>query len=261
MITSSDDQSWKIFQRDTQAGRLLSRLYGCSPISQRVSYPKPRRRRSVEVDSGNQPKLTQADASKGWKTTYTVHSLSKAEEAEKENERKKNISRALSVRVPKVGRNKSGQRDRNCAAKVDQIPHRKTENGCKSTVEEVKFLNKKYRPPVSHAYSSDAEKKRLNDLFSGGGGKCLPKDLTNLPGHAASRETESGCKSRELPDTLFDQIYYEIKERREHQMEMERLGAGDETRQSTVSEIQTRLTQLRKIDPNKAAAVIKMLMN
>jgi hypothetical protein len=36
---------------------------------------------------------------------------------------------------------------------------------------------------------------------------------------------------------------------------MEKLGAGE------VNEIQTRINQLRRIDPNKAAIVIKMLMN
>lgn len=34
-----------------------------------------------------------------------------------------------------------------------------------------------YRPPVSHALSTEKEKKRLNELFTHKGGKALPAEL------------------------------------------------------------------------------------
>ena len=267
MGSSNDEESWKVFQRDTEAGRLLSRLYGCPASKSKISYPKQRRRRATD---GNQQKKSNEDALRSWKTTYTVKSLSAKEEAERDSQRKQNKSKAVAMKIPKVGRQTHrrgtvSETDLSCTisigngmAKVDLIPRRKTEAGCKSNVEEVKFMNKKFRPPVSHAYSSDLEKKRLNDVFSNGSGKCLPADLTALPVISNSAAT-SGTKSS-TTDSLFDQIFHEIKERREYQLEMERLGAGEATRQQTVNEIQSRCNQLRKVDPSRAAAVIEVLM-
>ena len=251
-----EDQSWKVFQRDTEAGRLLSRLYGYPPSQSKVTYPKQRRRRATDGDEQKKKPKEEANA-RGWRTTYTVRTLSKAEEEEKEIERKTNISRALSIKVPKVGR-ATGQRstliDGTTLAKVDCIPRRKTETGCRNNVEQAKFLNKKYRPPAAHAFSSDSEKQRLNDLFSGAKGKCLPTVVQRL----SSKSDSTKCI---FPDSMFDQIYQEIKERREHQIKLERLGAGEATRQTTVNEIQSRVNQLRRIDPKKAEVVITMLMS
>eukprot|EP00956_Cyclotella_meneghiniana_P034766 scaffold108040_cov122-Cyclotella_meneghiniana.AAC.6 len=258
---TTNEESWKVFQRDTEAGRLLSRLYGCPASKSKISYPKRRRR----ATNDNQENVPNEDASRSWKTTYTVKSLSAKEEAERDSQRKQNKSRAASMKIPKVGRQSQtvSEIDMSCTvgngiAKVDLIPRRKTESGCKSNVEEVKFMQKKFRPPASHSYSSDFEKQRLNDLFSNGSGKCLPKDLTTLPvisNSAVPRNTKSSS-----PDSLFDQINQEITERREHQLEMERLGAGEGTRQQTVNEIQSRCNQLRKVDPSRAVAVIEVLM-
>jgi hypothetical protein len=231
-------ESWKVFQRDSEAGRLLSRLYGLPPSQSKITYPKLRRATSSDSPCDS--------ASRKWKTTYTIHTLSKSEEKEKENERKNNISRALSIKVPKVGRQSSI--NESSSLKIDLVPRRKTETGCRSSIEQVKFQNKKYRPPAAHAFSSDAEKQRLNDLFSEGKGKCLPEE-----GHT----TASNCA---LPESLFDQIYQEIKERREYQLEMERLSAGEATRQTIINEIQSRINQLKRIDSTKAAVVIKMMI-
>jgi hypothetical protein len=248
-MNPSDDQSWKVFQRDSEAGRLLSRLYGLPPSQSKV------RRKTTSSET------KRSESAPEWKTTYTIHTLSKSEEKEKENERKNNISRALSIKVPKVGRSTTFANDG--SLKIDLAPRRRTETACLSNIQQVKFQNKKYRPPAAHAFSSDAEKQRLNDLFSGGQGKCLPEDLTSIPAVNTSNEgrVNVGTSKCALPESLFDQIYQEIKERREYQLEMEKLGAGEATRMTTVNEIQTRINQLRRIDPNKAAVVIKMLMN
>ena len=254
-FTTDPEHSWKIFQRDTEAGRLLSRLYGCSPSQTKISYPKQRRRRVTSNEK--QTEKTEKAAARAWKTTYTVHTLSKSEEEEKENERRNNISRALSMKIPKVGRQSTTQKNTIDVAEVDLIPRRKTESGCRTNLDQVKFLNKKYRPPAAHAFSSDAEKQRLNDLFSGGKGECLPE---NLASNNSAERPRTGSSCKQLPTCLFDQVYQEIKERRAHQLEMEKLGAGEATRQSTVNEIQSRLNQLRKIDPERAAVVIKLLM-
>ena len=144
----SNSDSWKVFNRDTEAGRLLSRLYGVAP-SGRVSYPKHQRRRRRRVTDGNASNDTKNDEipTRSWKTTYTVHGWNKAcEEEEKERERKENISRALSLKVPKVGRGVAEQRHSSvvdtshASIKIDLVPRRKTELGCSASVQEIKFL-------------------------------------------------------------------------------------------------------------------------
>lgn len=122
-------------------------------------------------------------------------------------------------------------------------------------MEQVKFLNKMYRPPKAPTFSSEEEKCRLNEVFSSGNSKGLPNDLINL----RTKSSKRNDSSVPIP-SLVDQIHLEIKERREFQMEMERIGAGDETRKSTIDDIQSRIDQLKKIDTNKAADVVKMLM-
>lgn len=252
-----NDDAWKVFNRDTEAGRLLSRLYGRPPSkSIAVSYPKQRRRATNKDTSSSKENAT---ASRVWKTTYTVNGLSKSKELEREKERKNNIERALSISVPKVGRGGGQQRhtidgkreDSGAAAKVYLIPRRVSELGCKASVDKIKYVNGKYRPPALNAFSSEKEKARLSDIFSGGSGKSLPEELTHRPTRSTAPQ----------PNSLFDQIYQEIIERRQHQMEMEQMRAGDATREATVIEIQVRLEQLKKLDPGRAIDVVTKLMN
>lgn len=256
----SDEDAWKIFNRDTEAGRLLSRLYGVSP-SERVAYPKQRRRRratSSNADDGNGKE--KAIPARSWKTTYTVHGWNKAEEEEKERERKENISRALSMSVPRVGNGKRRSVSFNEPNnKMHLLPRRKTEVTCRSTIEETKQKALHYRPPHSKT-NVELEKKRLQ---GGSKGKCLPEDLTSIP-HSLNVPNDSD-KSRakrnaSRPSTLFDQIHQEILERRQHQMAMEEIGAGEATRESTAYEIKERLEQLKKLDSQRALAVVKKLM-
>lgn len=81
---SDDTQAWKVFNRDTQAGRLLSRLYGEKPTS-KVSYPQQNRRRRRRPTNNSSAKEDNENA-KTWKTTGCVTSWNKTAEEEKEND-------------------------------------------------------------------------------------------------------------------------------------------------------------------------------
>lgn len=276
---TNDEANWKVFRRDTEAGRLLSRLYGVPSSSQKVNYPKQRRKRSVTIsESSNEDEGVENDStaelsSRPWRTTYSCQGWSKAQEEEREKERKNNIARALSLTVPKVGRGKQhssrhtmnqGNNSTIHEAKVDQIPRRRTEVRCRHDQEEVEFVNKKYRPPCSYAKSSDEEKQRLNNAFVTKGGKCLPEDLTGIPAEAVAaanaKLSPGDSASHPQPNTLFDQIYQEIVERRQYQMDLEEVGAGDVTRDQTANEIRVRVEHLKKIDPIRATMVVKRMM-
>ena len=233
MDTNQGDDAWKIFNRDTEAGRLLSRLYGVPP-SGRVSYPKQRRRRRRVTDSSTK------EDNRNWKTTGVVQGWNKTAEEEKEQERKTNISRALSLNVPKVGRSSSIAAAPS-SIKIDMMPRRKTEMGCRDSIEEITHKQRLYRPP--HLKNADVEKERLQNLtIEPHKPKPKPRDDSTTPG------------------TLFDQIYQEILDRRKFQLEMESLGAGEDTRQTTALEIKERLEHLARLDPKRAFLVVQKLM-
>jgi hypothetical protein len=269
---TNDEANWKIFRRDTEAGRLLSRLYGVSNSQQKLNYPKQRRRRRVNIsetsDDEDVEKNSPTTSSRPWRTTYSCQGWSKAAEEERERERKNNIARALSLSVPKVGRGKQHSSRHSMingnnhglmihVAKVDQIPRRRTEVRCRHDQEHAEFVNKKYRPPCSYATSSDEEKQRLNIAFETNGGKCLP----NLPAPAAaSPSLMKNDTSRPPANTLFDQIVQEIVERRQYQMDLEAVGAGDATRDQIADQIRVRVEHLKKIDPMRATMVVKQMM-
>ena len=259
-----------MFRRDSEAGRLLSRLYNTNTSSQRVNYPKAKRRRPRESGATKSSSNNNVDDQKRpWKTTYTCHGWNKVAEEERESERKINIQRALSLNVPKVGVVGRGESrhtintqrlEIHAANKVDQIPRRRSELSCYKDQADIGFANKKYRPPCSFAKSSSEEKQRLARVFDTKGGKCLPEDLTSLPKEVGGGEVPKSHLSRNQnePDTLFDQIY--LVERRQYQMELEEIGAGEETRDQIVNEIRIRVEHLKKIDPKRAALIVQRVL-
>jgi hypothetical protein len=197
--------NWQVFRRDSEAGRLLSRLYNTNTSSQRVNYPKAKQRRRPRESGATKTSSSNNvdDQKRPWKTTYTCHGWNKVAEEERESERKINIQRALSLNVPKVGvvgrgesRHTIPEMEIHAANKVDQIPRRRSELTCLQDQADIGFANKKYRPPYSVAKSSSEEKQRLARVFgtSGevGGGE-VPKS------HLSRNENE--------PNTLFDQIF------------------------------------------------------
>ena len=89
-------------------------------------------------------------------------------------------------------------------------------------------------------------------------GKGLPEqDMSRSRPNPRSR-VKSDVTVR--PSTLFDQLYHEIIERRQHQLALEELGGGDATRESTAHDIKERLEHLKKLDPQRALAVVQKLM-
>ncbi len=249
MTNSSNDSNgdaWKIFNKDSEAGRLLSRLYGIPP-TRTVSYPKVQRRNST-TDRGATAETRNRKGS--WKTTYTVHGRDKAVEEAKAREREENTAKALSLAIPKFGRGNSTS-----VRKQILIPRRKTEMGCKSTIEETILKNRLYRPPHTRTISSDEEKNRLQQIMMGG----------NLRGESSTTTSSSHCEKSGDPaaaaatTTLVDQLVCEIIERRQHQIDMERIGAGEATRKNTAIEIKNRLEHLKRLDPRLASAVAQKL--
>ena len=221
-----------------------------------MNYPKLRRR----PDTNKQTSPPQ------WKTTGKVHSVNRLEVEEKERERKHNLQRRASLRVPKVAQRGgpgssltsltvNGREFNDRVNLQGCIPRRRSEKNCRDTLIKYDFENRQYKPPHLMRRSNNQEKKHLSDVFAKKGGKALPVDLTI----DTTRSSPKPVDDTQSPTTLFDQLYGEILERREFQLSMEQIGFGAESRQQTANEIAERIEQLRKIDSNRALSVVQRL--
>ena len=251
--STREDAAWKIFNRDTEAGRLLSRLYGLKPS---VTQPEPsnRRRRRTHNPEEDEGAAVAPTTTRSWKTTFTVHSRDKVAEEEKDRVKKENAAKRMSLVVPKVGQSSS---DGDKKKKVDKIPRRKKEVMCKNAIEDALEKNRMYKPPHSKDVSSDKEKARLQKLMTGESQSPSPPKLriaSSSSKHGSGKSVHPPVEEEDT--TLFDQLLSEIYERKQHQQAMEEMGAGADTRNTTAIEIKQRVDQLRKLDPQRASAVV-----
>ena len=230
--------NWKVFKRDSEAGRLLGRLYGVQSNEPKIHYPKLKRRISGKGKDDKED-LSQRTP---WNQT-------------KKDE--KQIKKAI-VKVPKVGQPKTAHK----SSLVSTIPRRKTEESCQEELKRNFLLRSHYRPPMNNT-SMTNEKDRLCELHEYGGGCALPDELTHpkqvLPSQAKKVENTDAGQIRvdEQNWSLADQLVTEIRERQEFQLEMEENGLGDATREKIVTEISKRMEQLMKIDSEKARKIAK----
>ena len=242
---------WRAFRHDTEAGRLLARLYGVDNRSSttNIKYPKLK---------PNQQQPLHHDAQ--WRSVGAPHTR---DPTEKRYDRAK----AQAVPVPKFGRNKI---DSTRSSAVDRIPHRRSAQSCSNEVANGRKQSGAYRPPRQNVIYSEAEKEKLSEINTYRGGKILPTDLTHpvapLPSEIEKRQREADRLRKSQMDephasqssssTLFDQILNEINERRAWQSEMEVIGAGGKSRQKTVEEISARIKELHRIDKVRAQQVL-----
>lgn len=282
-IDEDSSPDWRVFKHDTEAGRLLSRLYGVRPNARpQIKYPNLKTR---EICGSAQQRSH-------WK------SPGQGQQVERKGFDR---SRAASVTAPKVGR---AAQDKPASA-VTLIPRRKNEVACQEEQLAIESVRHTFRPPNRGDYSTDREKDRLNELFTFGGGSALPEELTlpqaPLPSEVRQkkeerRRVEKACRRRRAqrngggsngngPDLLdgnssqsdndeggrealkdgrgghkaglFDQILGEIEERRNFQFAMEEAGSGTSTRAQIADEISSRVKELAKLDKGRASRIIQ----
>ena len=250
---------WRAFRHDTEAGRLLARLYGDtnhgnSSVSgkSKISYPKLHLK--AKPSGGitcNQSPLHHAQ----WRSVGAPHTR---DPTEKRYDRAK----AASVPVPKFKSKQQTLHAPPCSA-VDRIPHRRSQKLCSNEIAKGRANRGAYRPPRQNVIYSEEEKSKLSEINACRGGKILPTDLTHPIAHPSPSEIQkqpSSLDSRHShtrEPTLFDQILDEINERRAWQSEMEAVGCGAESRQKTVDEISMRVKELHRIDKARALEVLK----
>jgi len=235
--------NWKAF-KNTEVGNLLARLYGEKrPSEVKVNYPKPKQKENVA--SKNKQRWREVNSKEGSRDPRICLF-----------DRKK----AHSVKVPSFT-NKGEQK---FLSAVEYIPRRVKQTVCQENVETNKNLKRHFRPAYTPSFSEESEKCRLSTIFSEKGGKALPNELLYNPKINKScrdsvykgaiqqhiSEDSPNCKSPR--GQLIEQIEREILERREYQIEMEKLGEGSRTRCNVISEIYSRLQRLKKLDSKRA---------
>jgi len=267
LLNSANDrnqENWRAFGNDTEAGRLMHKLYG-NQFKPVISYPAFKTKKTEQ--SGKwMPNAKNANASDPRMAKF-------------------NKKKAMALKVPVQGRRQS-----NGYAMVDLVPKRRNAADCNSFVEDINMRTNAYRPANLNAYSADAEKERLAEVFTYKGGHALPLELCAMVGPMPSeirrkqqeslrveeakanrrkrlnggvdpmeREEVAKAPVKSTKDQLFDQVYDEIKERRAHQEAMEETGQGKDTRRSVANEISARVSKLSALDPGRAADVMQEL--
>lgn len=264
--------AWKIFGSGTQAGRLLARLYGVTPVNKSlINYPK--------LNRNNKPGPTDAieQSRPHWRAVNAKSGSSDPREPHFDK------AKVTKLRVPKVGQKKTAARAHQ--SEVESIPRRKTRSACKLEVDKNSVLTAAYRPPSDNAYATTKEKDRLVEIFTHKGGCALPNELT-LPISDAPSEIQWRMKENQrvhkvlakrrgaidpfheqenalisgssgiTQDEFFRDLVQEVKERREFQISLEETGLEKETVQIISAEISSRIRELKKIDPKRTRQLI-----
>lgn len=275
---SSNNNNWKVF-RNTEAGVLLARLYGNKYESNhRVNSFTCRKRRQSKSDK-------QSTTRERWREVNAKYGCQDPSQCHFDR------TKARSVKAPSFHK-KLNTID---ISAVDLIPKKKSQYLCNQENANNEELKIHFRPGNMPCFSTNEEKDRLNDIFTCKGGKSLPDELT-MPIRKTSRElmrlkqeTARIRKAKKLrsqkivqditnvnavdnieessdfedestlKSTLFDQIVQEIKERREYQVEMEKYGSGENTRDTVVKEITARVSRLKQLDKSRALQIISSL--
>jgi hypothetical protein len=226
----------QVFREDTEAGRLLRRLYGVERHTTKViAYPKLKvRRNSISTDS-NRP---------NWNLSY--------------NNRERIEVSDKKICVPKVGssiRNNNQKND--IHSKLDVIPRRKTYESCVQTIHDLKTFSKAYRPPNQKFIATEDEKIKLAQIF----------ENSNVEGKQAEHSREL-CNTTTTQNSLTgpsasemaNLIYQEIKERRQFQDEMESFDEKySKNRNAMAADIGNRLNELMKYDKALAKKLLEEL--
>lgn len=237
---AAPNESWRAFDSDTEAGRLLRQLYGgrAKPV---INYPKVRTKKRAPAG---------AFIPGGGKV---------------ESDARKPKASNKKVAVPKRAPSYEP------VAPIHFAPRRKAAAEIEAELRKVDEEKQRYRPVPRRAISTEREKARVQNVFQFKGGKALPESgmsmpiegqlplsmLTGKPVKARRGGAAASSTSRTIPapaevlelQELFDKVMGEIVERKDFVADMEKAGAADPALRNRVKrEIAVRVTELERID-------------
>ncbi|KAF0695938.1 Aste57867_13286 [Aphanomyces stellatus] len=226
---SDNAEAWRAFGSDTEAGRLLKKLY-CGNSKPVINYPKVKTKKQTPAG----PFLPGGAAGGEARTNNLATS-----------------NTARSIKVPTLG----NQSTHHFAA-IDMLPvHRRPKETIDKEMVQLKRSVEGYRPSVAKFPGSDAEKQKLQQRFTYAPGTILPREM--LPGsdlldkelaHAdAKREGGGPATTLQELKNLKTQVVRDIDERKRYIAEMASLGKNAETDQMQF-EMHQLLLELKQIN-------------
>ena len=224
--------NWKIFREDTEAGRLLRRLYGVDHHAKNdIAYPRPKVKRNSLPTTIHRP---------NW--TFSRH----------DGESRKVSNKKISV--PKVGnRMQKNNHHGEMQNKLHAIPRRKTYTSCAQSVNELKTYAMAYRPPNQKLTTTEDEKIKLAQLFEKSAESIESEDVRE---EGKTKTTGSILQGPSVSD-MANQIYQEIKERHQFQIEMESFDDKySKNRNKVIADINNRIKELMKYDKELAKKLL-----
>lgn len=229
------EESWKAFENDTPAGRLLQKLYGKKSAPQ-INYPK------IKIMKSNDPKMIRAPYCPGGGSVDNQHGTNTDVPV-------KNSHRQINVPKKKL------QNVNYHAIDHSRIRRKRKDHMTK----EINDTKEHYRTSSlmsvrGNQTSGEDAKVKLQQLHTFSRGTVLPKELlpdTSLLVHdltIGQKKTGPTSQVQEL-DALFEAVTGEIQERRDYLAQMTKLGKN--TQRLTIqieAEIASRVEELHKMD-------------
>jgi hypothetical protein len=228
--------NWKIFREDTEAGRLLRRLYGDVEQHATKDFAYPRhnvKRNTLFTTTLNRPK---------WNLSHHNRESSKVMKNK--------------VSVPKVGKIVRNHQKCPNQTKLNAIPRRKTYASCAQTINDLKTYAMAYRPPNQALTTTEDEKIKLAEMFEN---SAEEKQVLDHREESKLKKTET---ISEGPSTssMANQIYHEIKERHQFQKEMELIDDKySKKRNAVTADIRNRIHELMRYDQALAKKLLEEL--
>ncbi len=250
-IEAEPMENWRQFQ-GTELGSLLGQIYG-NQNKPKIQYPK------LKTTNSNIPKK---DWLPGGGNVDAV-------------DPRKATRKPVQLNVPRLtGQSSETNLDidaRRGLKAIDIIPKRKGAEVIKQELDDIRMRQERYRPAFVKPVSVDAEKDRLNQIFTFKGGKALPTELTHPEGEMPMERIQK-MKERErveaikikrglatlsaptyspvlsMQEQLAEQISEEINNRTKYLEEMKQLGslkAADERRLKM--EIASKVAELERL--------------
>ncbi|ETW08506.1 hypothetical protein H310_01071 [Aphanomyces invadans] len=206
-------EAWRAFGSDTEAGRLLKKLY-CGNAKPVINYPKV--------------KTTKQHAPAG----PFIPGGGSGVDTRSNNWASSNTARA--VKVPTVGNHPTNQ-----SHAIDAIPvHRRHKDMIDKELGQIKRSVEGYRPTVASYPGSQAEKQKLQQRFTYAAGTILPREM--LPGsdlldkelsHLDAKRQGGPMTTLQQLQKLRTQVLDDIESRKKYIAEMSALGKHADTQQ------------------------------
>jgi len=242
-----DPNAWKQFGMDTEAGRMLSKLYGrqAKPV---INYPKINKR----IPQPSKPFIPGGGR---------VESDPRTAERKKEAALKTAVPKFTCATKYKSEFDRLYEQAKN-PAPIDRIPRRKEQSVIRAQTKDIERRN--YFHPSTKPVCTEEKKSQLQAINTFQGGRILPQGMLPGPGQMPAHldpkaipanlqvpkkgKTEiSLAPAQSVHEKRFDELVNEIEERRTFLQRMEELGNAHQWKNKIENEIKEKVKEMEQL--------------